>query len=290
MDINQLLQKGVDLIKDRPYTNPVLEATLLLSELLNVDKIYIYTHGKDKVSRPIVDKFLELMEKRAEGYPIQYILNKKEFMGLDFYIDEGVLIPRPDTEILVEYVLEYIDNKYKGKSINILDLGIGSGAIALSIAYYKKNANVYGVDLHDIPLQIAKINKERFKLNNVNLFKGDLFQGVKGLGKKFHIIASNPPYIPKKEIETLQEEVRDYEPKEALDGGEDGLEFYRRIIPESREHLVEDGLLILEIGYDQSQQVMNMMVDVGFENVRILKDLQGLDRVVLGIMGKRSWK
>ncbi|CCQ93430.1 Release factor glutamine methyltransferase [[Clostridium] ultunense Esp] len=289
MDINQLLQRGVDLIKDRPYTNPVLEATLLLSKLLNVDKTYIYTHGKDKVSRPIMDKFLELMEKRAEGYPIQYIINEKEFMGLDFYVDEGVLIPRSDTEILVEYVLEYIDNKYKGKPINILDLGIGSGAIALSIAYYKKNANVYGVDLHDIPLKIARINKERFKLNNVNLFKGDLFQGVEGLGEKFHIITSNPPYIPKREIETLQEEVKDYEPKEALDGGEDGLDFYRRIIPESKEYLIKDGLLIFEIGYDQSKQITNMMVDEGFENVGILKDLQGLDRVVLGIMGKRSW-
>ncbi len=103
--------------------------------------------GEIEVSEPIVDKFLELMEKRAQGYPIQYIINEKEFMGLDFYVEEGVLIPRPDTEILVEYVLEYIDNKYKDESINILDLGIGSGAIALSIAYYRKNANVYGVDI-----------------------------------------------------------------------------------------------------------------------------------------------
>lgn len=289
MEINRLLQRGVDLIKDRQYVNPVLEATLLLSELLNVDKIYIYTHGKEKVSKPIVDKFLELMEKRAKGYPIQYIINKKEFMGLDFYVEEGVLIPRPDTEILVEYVLEYIDDKYKDDLINILDLGIGSGAIALSIAYYKKNATVYGVDIHEIPLKVAKINKERFKLNNVNLYKGDLFKGIEGLNEKFHIITSNPPYIPEREISTLQVEVKDYEPKEALDGGEDGLKFYRRIIPESKNYLTEEGLLIFEIGYNQGDEVMHMMIDEGFNNVQILKDLQGLDRVVFGILDKGSW-
>jgi release factor glutamine methyltransferase len=288
MELNQLLQRGVDLIKDRPYTNPILESTLLLSELLNVDKIYIYTHGRDKVSEPIVDKFLELMGKRAQGYPIQYILNKKEFMGLDFYIEEGVLIPRPDTEILVEYVLEYIDNKYRDESINILDLGIGSGAIALSIAYHRRNANIYGVDFQDIPLKVAKINMERFKLENVNLYKGDLFQALEGLNLKFHIIASNPPYIPKEDIDTLQEEVKDYEPREALDGGEDGLKFYRKIIPKSKEYLTEKGLLIFEIGYDQSKLVMNMMIDEGFTNIKVLKDLQGLDRVVLGILDKEG--
>ncbi|HSH36832.1 peptide chain release factor N(5)-glutamine methyltransferase [Schnuerera sp.] len=286
MEINQLLKKGVDLIKDREYSNPVLEATLLLAELLNVDKIYIYTHGRDKVIEPIVDKFLELMKKRASGYPFQYLINKKEFMGLDFYIEEGVLIPRSDTEILVEYVLEYIDNKYKDKPVNILDLGIGSGAIALSIAYYKRNAIVYGVDIYDTPLKVSRINKERFKLSNINLFKGDLFQGICGLNRKFHIITSNPPYIPKKDITTLQKEVKDHEPKEALDGGEDGLKFYKRIIHESKNYLMKNGLLIFEIGYDQGKQVANMMMNENFKNVQILQDLQGLDRVVLGINGK----
>lgn len=284
MEINRLLRRGVDLIKDRPYGNPILESTLLLSELLNVNKIYIYTHGKEKVSKPIVDKFLELMEKRARGYPIQYLINKKEFMGLDFYVEEEVLIPRPDTEILVEYVLEFADDKYKGQPINVLDLGIGSGAIALSIAYYNKNATVYGVDIYDIPIKVANINKERFKLTNVNLFKGDLFNGIEELNKKFHIITSNPPYIPEKEIDNLQEEVKDYEPIEALDGGEDGLEFYRRIIPESKNYLTKKGLLIFEIGYNQGYEVMDMMKDEGFKDVQVLKDLQRLDRVVSGIM------
>lgn len=286
MEINRLLQKGIDLIKDRPYTNPSLEATLLLSRLLKVDKIYIYTHGKEKVSEPVVEKFLELIEKRAKGYPIQYIINEKEFMGLDFYVEEGVLIPRSDTEILVDYVLGYIDNKYKNKSINLLDLGFGSGAIALSVAYYRSSVTVYGVDMYDAPIRVAEINKERFKLTNVHLFKGDLFQGIKDVKEKFHIIASNPPYIPRDDIDKLQDEIKYYEPREALDGGSDGLNFYRRIIPESKKYLTDEGLLIFEIGYDQGQSVKNMLLVEGFVNVNILKDLQGLDRVVLGVFKK----
>lgn len=281
-----MLQKGIDLIKDRPYTNPSLEATLLLSRLLKVDKIYIYTHGKEKVSEPVVEKFLELIEKRAKGYPIQYIINEKEFMGLDFYVEEGVLIPRSDTEILVDYVLGYIDNKYKNKSINLLDLGFGSGAIALSVAYYRSSVTVYGVDMYDAPIRVAEINKERFKLTNVHLFKGDLFQGIKDVKEKFHIIASNPPYIPSDDIDKLQDEIKYYEPREALDGGSDGLNFYRRIIPESKKYLTDEGLLIFEIGYDQGQSVRNMLLVEGFVNVNILKDLQGLDRVVLGVFKK----
>lgn len=283
MEINQLLKKGVDMIKGSQYGNPVLEATLLLEELLDVDRIYIYTHGEEEVSEDIVDKFLILMEKRSKGYPIQYIINKKEFMGLEFYVEDGVLIPRPDTEILVEYVLSYIDNVYGNKEINILDLGIGSGAIGLSIAHYKKKTNVYGVDISDIALKVANINKEKFNLKNVQLLKGNLFQAINNLGEKFHIITSNPPYIAKDTIGTLQEEVKSYEPIKALDGGEDGLDLYRRIIPESRKHLVEDGLLILEIGYDQREQIEKMMIDEGFEDIETLKDLQGLNRVVLGI-------
>ena len=290
MEINHLLKKGVDIIKDREYGNPVLEATLLLGKLLNVDKIYIYTHGKEQVSKPIVDKFLELMDKRSKGYPIQYILKEREFMGLNFYVEEGVLIPRPDTEILVEYVLEYMDKNYKDKLVNFLDLGIGSGAICLSVAYYRENANVYGVDIHDTPLKVANINKARFNLDIVKLDIGDLFKGLENLGLvgNVHRIASNPPYIPKGEIETLQKEVKDYEPIDALDGGEDGLSFYRRITPESKRYLQEKGLLIFEIGYDQGKQVKNILMDNGFKNIQILKDLQGLDRVVFGTKKLKS--
>ena len=284
MEINQLLKIGVDTIKNRQYGNPLLEATMVLESLLDVDRIYIYTHGKEKVPYSIVDKFLELMKLRATGYPIQYILGTREFMGLDFHVEEGVLIPRPDTEILVEYVLDYIDRNYPGESINLLDLGMGSGAIALSIAYYKRDIQVYGVDNSDIAMKVANINRERFQLANVKLYKGNLFQPIEGIGleKNIHIIVSNPPYIPKGEISKLQEEVKGFEPMEALDGGEDGLDFYRRIIPESKRYLVKNGLLIFEIGHEQGNGVSNILLEEGFKNLKILKDLQGLDRVVLG--------
>lgn len=283
MEINQLLKIGADMIADRKYGNPVLEATMVLESLLDVDRIYIYTHGKEQICDDIVDKFLELMKIRATGYPIQYILKEKEFMGLKFYIEEGVLIPRPDTEILVEYILKYVDINYQNKSINILDLGIGSGAIALSIAHYKRHINVYGADNSDTAMKVANINRERFDLDNVKLYKGNLFQGVEELGIKFHIIASNPPYISSEEIQTLQEEVKNFEPMAALDGGEDGLDFYRKIIPESKKYLEKDGLLIFEIGCEQGKDVSKLLLNEDFRDIEVLKDLQGLDRVVLGI-------
>lgn len=282
MEINKLIRLGVDKIKGRQYGNPILEATLLLGKLLKVDKVYIYTHGDEEVPDFVVDKFFEMIDRRKEGYPIQYIINEKEFMGLDFYVEEGVLIPRPDTEILVEYVLDYIDKVYGKEKIDLLDIGIGSGAIGLSIAYYKKNTNVYGVDISDVALKVSNINKERFNLDNVTLIKSNLFENI-DRNKRFHIIAANPPYISKHDMEDLQEEVRKYEPSIALEGGLDGLDFYRRIIPESKHYLHEKGLLILEIGYDQNIEVRNMMKSEGFIDIETLKDLQGLDRVVLGI-------
>lgn len=284
MEINELIKIGVDSIKGRLYSNPMLEATLLLSKLMKVDKVYIYTHGKDEVPEEIVEEYIKAIEKRSKGYPIQYIIKEKEFMGLDFYIEEGVLIPRPDTEVIVEYILAYIDKNHPNENIKVLDIGIGSGAIGLSVAYYRKNTYVYGVDISPAALKVAGINRDRFKLTNVKLLESDLFEKI-DKEEKFHIIASNPPYIPTETIDSLQEEVKDYEPRIALDGGKEGMEFYKRIVPESKEYLQERGLLIFEIGFDQGRTVEDLMIAEGFKDVKILKDLQGLDRAVLGIKG-----
>lgn len=261
-----------------------LDSVLILSKLLQVDKSYIYTYGDREVSKEVEEKFLQLMNKRAEGYPIQYILGEREFMGLDFYLEEGVLVPRPDTEILVEYTIDYINKNYKDKKIKVLDLGIGSGAISLSIAHYCKDAFVYGVDISNTAIKVANINKENLNLSNVNFYKGDLFKALEGLDLEsgFHIIVSNPPYIASGEIENLAPTVKDFEPRLALDGGLDGLDFYRKITPESKRFLVDKGLLIYEIGYDQGEAVVDILVSEGFKGVSILKDLQGHDRVVLG--------
>ena len=282
MEINELLRLGVEVLKDKDFSNPQLESRLILSKLLNVDISYLYAHGDEEVSLDIGQEFRNIINKRACGYPFQYLIKYKEFMGLDFYIEEGVLIPRPDTEILVEYVLDYISRNHHCEDIKILDIGSGSGAISLSIAHYAPNSNVYGVDIGDIPIKIANINKERFNLNNVDFIKGNLFEPFYDKNLSFNIIVSNPPYIPSLDIEDLQTEVKDYEPRLALDGGQDGLDFYRRITKEAKDFLAKDGLLIFEIGYNQASYVKSLLEDRGFINIEIIRDLQGLDRVVLG--------
>lgn len=284
MVINELLTFGLKILNKEEFNNPSLEVRLILSKLLNVDKSYIYSYGERDVPKDIEDKFIRMVRKRAEGYPIQYILGEKEFMGLEFYLEDGVLIPRPDTEILVEYVIQFINRNYGEKEINILDLGIGSGAISLSIAKYCPKTHVYGVDIGETPIKVANVNKERFSLSNVEFLQGDLFEPIYNLNmkNKFHIIVSNPPYIPKDEIEELQREVKSFEPRLALDGGNDGLEFYRKITKDARDFLVNNGLLIYEIGYNQGCAVSNILDKEGYINFNILKDLQGLDRVVMG--------
>ncbi|MSU00185.1 peptide chain release factor N(5)-glutamine methyltransferase [Tissierella pigra] len=266
----------------RKYRDFSLEGVLILCKLLNVDKSYIYTYGEKQVSKEIKDKFIYFMENIIKGYPIQYILKEREFMGLEFYLEDGVLVPRPDTEILVEYVIDYINKRYNGKNIDVLDIGIGSGAISLSIANYCKDVEVYGIDIEDVPIKVANINKEKFNLTNVNFFKGDLFKALDGLDLKFHIIMSNPPYIASEKIKDLDIKVKNFEPRIALDGGMDGLNFYRWITAESKKYLMDNGLLIYEIGFDQGKSVSDILIKEGFSNVSILKDLQGLDRVVYG--------
>lgn len=284
MVINELIKLGLELVQDREYINPILEARLILSKLLKVDKTYIYTNGEKEVSKEIQLKFIEIMKRRSHGYPIQYLLGEKEFMGLDFYVEEGVLIPRPDTEILVEYLIHYININHKDKEVKVLDIGIGSGAISLSIAKFCPNVFVYGVDIGDIPIKVASINKDRFNLSNVEFVQGDMFEPLKDIDRniKFNIIVSNPPYIPKDDIEKLQTEVKDFEPRLALDGGIDGLDFYKRISEEAKDYLYKDGLLIYEIGYNQSNMVEEILLKNNFKDIKILKDYQGFDRVIMG--------
>lgn len=285
MVIDELLKKGIETLGSREYTNPQNEVRMILSKLLDVDKSYIYINGDREVSKDIGDKFFAMIDLRKSGYPIQYIMKEKEFMGLDLYIEEGVLVPRADTEILAEYIIDYIQKKYNDEKIKVMDMGAGSGAISLSIARYCKNAYVYGADIGDIPIRVSNINKERLDLKNVEFVKGDLFEPFKNeiYRNSFHIIASNPPYISNEELENLQTEVRDFEPRLALEAKDEGLDFYKRISLGAKDYLVNDGLLIYEIGYNQGEAVSNILEANGYRDIKILKDLQMLDRVVLGI-------
>ncbi len=275
MVIGEILRAGEESLGKVEYANGSLEARLILEELLGVDRLYLMLNPREVLDQNLVDRFFALIERRLEGYPLQYLLGKTEFMGLDFQVGEGVLIPRQDTEILVEYLLDYMDSKeYK-----LLEIGIGSGAIILSLAYYNRNIKALGLDISDSALKMAEKNKEALDLPEVQLIKSDLFEKLES--RDFDIIVSNPPYIPPREIDRLQVELF-YEPRLALDGGEDGLDFYRSIVAKAPDYLKPGGLLIFEIGFDQGQKVFDLMEEAGFKKLEILKDLQNMDRVVLG--------
>jgi len=212
--------------------------------------------------------------------PISYILKTVEFMGIDFNVEEGVLIPRGDTEVLVEEALKFLD---KDKEYKICDLCCGSGAIGISIAHFRENTKVDLIDYYDIPEKITKRNIMKHKLSNrANFIKSDLLEEVIKQEKKYDILLSNPPYIKDEVINTLMEDVKNYEPHTALSGGNDGLNFYRRIINDSNKVLKENGILAFEIGHDQGYEVSKLMSEKGYKDIRVIKDLVGHDRVVIG--------
>lgn len=283
--IEKLLKSGIEAIKQREYNNPFLDVQLILSHLLKKDRIYLHAHRNDEVNEEIALQFYEIVSKRNEGYPLQYMTNSQDFMSLNFYVQEGVLVPRPDTEILVEKIIKIVNNsELKNKDINILDIGTGSGAIAVSLAFYLKNAMVTAMDISDVAIKTANINIAKHKLSNVKTLKGDIFN-YKFDNLKYNIIVSNPPYIEKEVIKSLPIEVSLYEPKLALDGGEDGLVYYRQIVDVFKNIKAENAILSVEIGYDQKESVTSIFNNSNlFSKVECDKDLGGNDRVITGFL------
>lgn len=261
---------------------PRLDVELFLQKALgDVDRIYIHLNLNKELTKEQYDEFLGYIKDRINGRPVAYIVGNREFMGLDFFVKEGVLIPRPDTETLVEEIIELCKNK--NEEINIVDIGTGSGAITVSLAKYIENSKITSLDISDIPLEVGKINAVNNGVDNrIEFLKSDVFTAIKNTEKKFDIIVSNPPYIPKKDIETLHTQVKDYEPYNALEGGEDGLDFYRQITEESVQYLKQGGILAYEVGHDQSEDVSKIMKHHGYDKIYTKKDIQGIDRVVIG--------
>ncbi len=261
---------------------PRLDVELFLQKALgDVDRIYIHLNLNKELTDEQYEEFLGYINDRINGRPVAYIVGNREFMGLDFFVKEGVLIPRPDTETLVEEIIELCKNK--SEEINIVDIGTGSGAITVSLAKYIENSRVISLDISDIPLEVGKINAVNNGVDDrIEFIKSDVFSGIKDRGEKFDIIVSNPPYIPRKDIETLHTQVKDYEPYNALEGGEDGLDFYRQITEESVEYLNQDGILAYEVGHDQAEDVSKIMKHHGYDKIYTKKDIQGIDRVVIG--------
>ena len=260
---------------------PRLDVEILLEKALGgVDSLYIRLNLDKELTKEQEDLFNLFIQDRLKGRPIAYIVGNREFMGLDFYVQEGVLIPRPDTEILVEELIEICKDK---ENLNILDIGTGSGAITISLAKYLNTSNVKSFDISDIALEVGKKNAISNEVDNrVEFIKSDLFSAIKDNDIKFDVIVSNPPYIPKKDIKTLHTQVKDYEPYIALEGGDDGLDFYRSITEQSKLYLKENGILAYEVGHDQAQDVAKIMETNGYTKIYTKKDLQGIDRVVIG--------
>ena len=260
---------------------PRLDVEILLEKALgNVDSLYIRLNLNKELTQEQEDLFNTFIQDRLKGRPVAYIVGNREFMGLDFYVQEGVLIPRPDTEPLVEELIELCRGK---ENLNILDIGTGSGAITISLAKYLNTSNVKSFDISDIALEVGKKNAISNEVDDrVEFIKSDLFSSIENKSIQFDVIVSNPPYIPKKDIETLHIQVKDYEPYTALEGGEDGLDFYRSITEQSRMYLKENGILAYEVGHDQAKDVSEIMKSNGYTKIYTKKDLQGIDRVVIG--------
>lgn len=279
MTIKDIIVKYSEMLNNISST-PRLDVEILLQKALgDVDSLYIRLNLDRQLSKQEETYFLDMMDDRLKERPIAYIVGNREFMGLDFFVKEGVLIPRPDTETLVEELIEIS----KGKdNLNILDIGTGSGAITISLAKYIQNSTLTSVDISDIALEIGRKNAISNKVEEqISFIQSDVFSQVDN-NFKFDIIVSNPPYIRKDVIETLDKQVKDYEPYNALEGGEDGLDFYRKITEQGRSYLKKGGILAYEVGHDQAEDVKIIMKNNGYTNIYTKKDLQGFDRAVIG--------
>ena len=265
-------------------STPRLDVETLLQKVLNVDRLYILLNLDKSLNEEEENLFNKFIEERLNNRPIAYIVGNREFMGLDFYVQEGVLIPRPDTEVLVGEVIKVTRN-----GDNILDMCTGSGCIGITLAKKFPESRVLGVDVSEKALKVAQKNKHNLEADNIDFMLSDLF-GELGNDITFNTIVSNPPYIRSDEIPHLMPEVSVFEPHEALDGSEDGLLFYRRIIKDCRANLKPQGRLLFEIGCDQGRQVSQMMQFAGFSDVHVIKDLAGNDRVVSGVYDSKEEK
>ena len=281
MTIKKEIIKGVTILKLEKISSPKLKARLLLQYVLKKPRQYLIVYDNQKLTELQEKEYLKYIELLKQGEPIEHITHQKEFMKLNFYVDENVLIPRQDTEVLVEEVIK-IAKKINAKKI--LDLCTGSGAIAVSLAKYLENVQLTALDISGKALDIAISNaKNNHVQEKITFVESNLFEDL--AQEKYDIIVSNPPYIKRKEIENLDMEVR-REPKIALDGGEDGLDFYKKIIDKGYEYLKYGGYICLEIGYDQKEEVMKIIDDKKqYINTYCKKDLYDNDRVIVTKIG-----
>ncbi|MCQ2521132.1 MAG: peptide chain release factor N(5)-glutamine methyltransferase [Lachnospiraceae bacterium] len=270
----ELLQKGIRLLTEAGITDAEVDARILLEEICHITRTDLLLRPTQEVEE---SQYLACIEKRLRHIPLQHILGKAPFMGHSFYVSDKVLVPRADTEILTELAINALPADGR-----VLDLCTGSGCILCSVLLAMEMATGEGIDISVEALEIAQKNLQQFPSleNRGKVYQSNLFENVEST---FDVIVSNPPYICTDVIETLSPEVKDHDPRLALDGGVDGLDFYRSIIQQAGSYLKDGGQLLFEIGYDQGMAVSNLMTEKGFVEVTVIKDYAGLDRVVKGI-------
>lgn len=283
---HELLTQGTQLLMNAGIEEARLDAWLLLEYTADISRAWYYAHPESEVNEEIVSEYLSLCQKRAEHIPLQHLTHQACFMGYDFYVDERVLVPRQDTEVLAEEALHQLRNM---RNPRILDMCTGSGCLLLSLLMELPDATGTGVDISAAALAVAERNRKNLELEKravlvqSDTFSGDYFQKNSGnISLEYDMLISNPPYIPTEEIGKLMEEVRFHDPVLALDGREDGLYFYRRITEQAGKYLKPGGWLMYEIGCEQGADVSAIMQGEGFAEVAVKKDLAGLDRVVIG--------
>jgi release factor glutamine methyltransferase len=264
-----------------------MNAELLLSHILECKRLDLYLRFNQPLNTSETDTYREFITRRGEFEPYQYIIGEEEFYGLKFFVDKNVLIPRPETEILIETILESVPD---GDEIKILDIGTGSGNIPISLAVSIPESKIISIDISEEAIKVAEKNRDLHDLKSrVGFIKSDILtESLEKYNNTFNVIVSNPPYIDKKEVQTLQNEITKYEPEIALTDYDDGLKFYREISKKSLSLLAENGILFFEVGAEQSEDVKKIMVDNGFQNIEIKEDLSGINRVVFGIRENRE--
>lgn len=280
--IAEALREGKMRLKAAGKEAYAFEAELLLEKAAGLNRTALFLRGEEVLSEEVLTVYEGYLSEREQGRPTQYILGEWEFMGLPFHVGEGVLIPRGDTEVLVETILE----KQQSEPIkSILDIGTGSGCIPVSLGHYGKFEKIMAVDISPKALGYAIKNAAENRVS-IDFYESDLFTNIPSEWKgRLDAIVSNPPYIPKKDIAELMTEVKDFEPMNALDGGEDGLDFYRVIVEQGKNWLKDGGWLFFEIGYDQGEDLRNLLKEFGYTEVEIRQDLAGLDRAAMGRKG-----
>ena len=273
-----LLTDGAKMLTQAGIDEAELDAGYILEYITGLNSAQYFIHSEDIIEKDKAEEFFRLIERRSKRIPLSYVIGTRDFFGLTFKVDENVLIPEQETELLVEEVIKHSEGK------SVLDMCTGSGCIAISIALFGKPSKVAASDISEKALEVARENAKSLKAGEISFIQGDMFENV---ADKFDIIVSNPPYIETREIDELMPEVRDYIPRLALDGDIDGLKFYRIISKEAVKKLNKNGRIFYEIGYNQSRAVASILLENGFTDVKIMKDYSGLDRIVMAKLDEK---